>query len=214
MKGPVGDKPGRQNPPQTPRSLRGARSGDGDLACPDKMPPGIIIAVCSREPMPRCIVCNNPQMTRQASAGDFARFDCPRCGSFVLSEAAENTLERVFAEPVSVRRSLMSHTLRRMQRSDQKHLHKIISEELPTFWKDERLPTPLEQADNLILWIGDNQAAPAEWAETTVPAIAATIGIAVSREKAMMAGRLAGCSLSLTRRLCSEFRKAQATGCS
>ena len=146
------------------------------------MPPGIIIAVCSREPMPRCIVCNNPQMTRQAGAGDFARFDCPRCGSFVLSEAAENTLERVFAEPVSVRRSLMSHTLRRMQRSDQKHLHKITSEELPTFWKDERLPTPLEQADNLILWIGDNQAAPAEWAETTVPAIAATIGIAVSRE--------------------------------
>jgi hypothetical protein len=34
----------------------------------------------------------------------------------------------------------------------------------------------------LILWIGYNQAAPAEWAETTVPAIAATIGIAVSRE--------------------------------
>jgi hypothetical protein len=29
------------------------------------------------------------------------------------------------------------------------------------------------------LWIGDNQTAPDVWAETTIPAIAATVGIAV-----------------------------------
>lgn len=76
----------------------------------------------------------------------------------------------------------MSHTLRRMQRPDNSHLHIITTDELPTFWNEKRLPTPLEQADNLILWIGDNQTTPDSWAETTVPAIAATVGIAVSSE--------------------------------
>lgn len=76
----------------------------------------------------------------------------------------------------------MSHTLRRMQRPDNSHLHIITSDELPTFWKEERLPTPLEQVDNLILWIGDNQPTPDVFAEITVPAIGATVGIAVSPE--------------------------------
>jgi hypothetical protein len=76
----------------------------------------------------------------------------------------------------------MSHTLGRMQRPDQKHLHVIEADELPTFWREERLPSPLEQADNLILWIGDNQAAPSEWAFTTQSAIAGMIGIPVSTD--------------------------------
>lgn len=76
----------------------------------------------------------------------------------------------------------MSHTLRRMQRADNSHLHIITKDELPTYWREERLPTPLEQADNLILWIGDNQITPDAWAGTTVPAISAMVGIAVSPE--------------------------------
>jgi hypothetical protein len=58
----------------------------------------------------------------------------------------------------------------------------IDHDNMPTFWSNIRLPTPLEQADNLILWMGDNQAASAVWLETTVPAIAATIGLAVTPE--------------------------------
>jgi hypothetical protein len=77
----------------------------------------------------------------------------------------------------------MSHTLRGMQCPDNSHLHLITNDELPSFWREERLPTPLEQLDNLILWTGDNQAAPSVWAETTVPAIAATIGLAISPER-------------------------------
>jgi hypothetical protein len=99
----------------------------------------------------------------------------------VLTGSAEATLERLLTE-VSLRRSLMSHTLRRMQRPDQKHLHQITSDELPSYWKDERLPTPLEQADNLILWIGDNQEAPGTWVDGTQSAIAAMIGIGVSAD--------------------------------
>ncbi len=126
-----------------------------------------------------CIVCNARNARREPGLGDFARFDCPRCGSFALTGTAEALLELRLAE-VPLRRSLMSHTLRRMQRPDQKHLHIIRDEELPTFWSEGRLPSPPEQTDNLILWIGDNQVAPHASAETTQSAIAAMIGIAVS----------------------------------
>ena len=76
----------------------------------------------------------------------------------------------------------MSHTLRRMQRSDNKHLRVFSTDDLPSFWRAERLPAPLQQADNFIRWIGDNQQSPSAWTETTVGALAATIGIAVSRD--------------------------------
>ena len=104
--------------------------------------------------MSKCIVYNTPNASRQQGAGDFVRFDCLRCGSFALAGSAESVLERLLAE-MPLRRSLMSHTLRRMQRRDQKHLRIITSDDLPTFWREERLPSPLEQADNLILWIGE-----------------------------------------------------------
>jgi hypothetical protein len=129
--------------------------------------------------MANCIVCNTPNTQRQAGAGDFARIDCPRCGSFALSGSAEASLETLFAE-VPLRRSLMSHTLRRMQTPSNKHLRIISSDELPTFWNEGRLPTPIEQANNFILWVGNNQEAPHTWTETTASVIAATTGIALS----------------------------------
>ena len=69
--------------------------------------------------MPNCVVCSTPNASRQPGAGDFALFDCPRCGSCALSGTAESALERMLAE-MPLPRSLMSHTLRRMQRPDKK----------------------------------------------------------------------------------------------
>ena len=66
-----------------------------------------------------------------------------------------------------------------MQRPDNSHLHIITSDELPTYWKDERLPTVLEQADSLILWIGDHQSILYDFAEITPSALAASIGLAI-----------------------------------
>jgi hypothetical protein len=110
--------------------------------------------------MPNCIVCKTLNTTRELGP-DLATFDCPRCGSFVLGGSAEATLpDRLTEEPL--RRSLMSHTLRQMQRPDKKHLRLIRDEDLPTFWSEGRLPSPPEQADNLIFWIGDNQTIKSE----------------------------------------------------
>ena len=57
--------------------------------------------------MPNCVVCSTPNASRQPGAGDFALFDCPRCGSFALSGTAESALERMLTE-MPLRRSLMS----------------------------------------------------------------------------------------------------------
>jgi hypothetical protein len=131
--------------------------------------------------MPRCIVCNNPQSQRQPGLGDFARFDCPRCGSFALTGSAETALQGLLVE-VPQRRSLMSHTLRRMQRKGQTSFHTTTTDELPTFWKNVRLPTPPEQADNFVLWMGDNHDTPFTWIDTTASTIAAMVGMAISNE--------------------------------
>ena len=73
----------------------------------------------------------------------------------------------------------MSHALRRMQRAG-KSPPKFSSYGLESLWREDRLPTPQQQADNLILWIGGNQPTQFDFAEDRVPAIAATIGLPIS----------------------------------
>src|SRR5882757_4649575 len=79
----------------------------------------------------------------------------------------------------------MSHTIRRMQKPDDKHLRVIKDQEddLPTFWRDERLPTPQQQADNLILWIGKNQETSSKAARVDRSELAAWIGLPISLPK-------------------------------
>src|SRR5215471_6914987 len=127
----------------------------------------------------RCIVCNSLNTRRQEGLGDFARFDCERCGAFALSGTAEMLLpEKLDADPL--RRALMSHTLRRMQRPQNEHLRMIGSDDLPTFWAQARLPSPQRQADELILWIGDNQPNQLEYADTPHSPLAAYLGLPLS----------------------------------
>jgi hypothetical protein len=123
-----------------------------------------------------CIVCNSVKAGRQQGTGDFARFHCDRCGAFVLSGSAEAVLPRKLDE-APLRRALMSHTLRRMQRPDNERSRVISSDDLPTFWAQGRLPSPQRQADELILWIGDNQPNQLDYADTSPPALAAHLGL-------------------------------------
>jgi hypothetical protein len=60
-----------------------------------------------------------------------------------------------------------------MQLPDNKHLRQITDAEL-------RLPTPQQQADSLILWIGDNQETHFNPASIDRSAIAAWIGLPIS----------------------------------
>ena len=127
--------------------------------------------------MPGCIVCEiQGANSSEPKVGDWTRFNCPRCGEFVLNQSAESVLEGLLAGN-QIRRSLMSHALRKMHG---KSLRKIAASELPDFWRNERLPTPRQQANDLILWIGDNQETHFKSASTDRSAIAAWIGLPIS----------------------------------
>ena len=128
--------------------------------------------------LPSCIVCNTPNVQRQLGA-DIVKFDCERCGSFVLSGTAETALPQLLDE-VPLRRSLMSFTLRRMQQPNGAHLRLISSNDLASFWRQDRLPTPQQQADALISWTGDNQPSTFEYSETTPTALAAQVGLQIA----------------------------------
>jgi len=69
-----------------------------------------------------------------------------------------------------------------MQRHADAHLRQITSDDLPTFWRRGRLPSPQEQADDLILWIGDNQPSPETHAEIEQLALSAWLGTALSAQ--------------------------------
>ena len=105
-------------------------------------------------PQALCIVCKTPDCVREPF-GTATMYRCVRCGSFALSGSAEATVEAQL-EQVPIRRSLMSHALRRMQRPADKHRRPITSYDLPSFWTGGRLPTPQQQADMLVLCIGDH----------------------------------------------------------
>jgi hypothetical protein len=67
-----------------------------------------------------------------------------------------------------------------MQQPGDKHLRVITDDELPTFWRSERLPTPQQQADDLVLWIGENQETSSTAAIVDQSALAAWIGLPIS----------------------------------
>jgi len=61
-----------------------------------------------------------------------------------------------------------------MQRKDQ--LIQIHPTTIESYWKRGHLPTPKERADDLLLWIGDNQPAPSLFADENELALDAWIG--------------------------------------
>jgi hypothetical protein len=96
-----------------------------------------------------CPVCGLPCLTPSNSSWD--KYDCMRCGEFILTGPLQAELPGKLSGGIH-RRALMSHKLRRMGRDGQPP--KISTYTVDSFWTDEVMPTPAEQADNLILWVG------------------------------------------------------------
>jgi hypothetical protein len=102
------------------------------------------------------------------------RYDCPRCGRFIILEFLTRELPGLSPH----QRAVLSHRLRRQQRAGSAP-PSILRSDLPQV--DDPLPTPAEQADNLILWISRHQASSAESAKISVPEVSAWIGTAITR---------------------------------
>lgn len=128
------------------------------------------ISVC-----PICELNAKKRVTKQNVLSG-VEFDCVRCGRFVLGYNMPTLVKSDWL--TTHRRSVLSHLLRRQQRADGKPVE-VASFELGEWHLDDPLPSPAEQAEQLILWIGRNQRSPAEPAKISASAISAMIGVAL-----------------------------------
>lgn len=106
-----------------------------------------------------CPVCGTGDLSDYGTTGDRRRIDCKRCGEFDISGTALAILPEQLKQGVH-RNALLSHHIRRM--SERKKHPFISTDTLESVWKVDRLPSPQEQSDDLILLIGDQQLAPEE----------------------------------------------------
>jgi predicted RNA-binding Zn-ribbon protein involved in translation (DUF1610 family) len=123
-----------------------------------------------------CPVCKS-SVHLYSTGVDSERFDCPRCGEFDLTRSLIPNLQAEFDSGLH-RRALMSHNLRRMQRSKEKR-PLVTTTNVESFWLGEQLPSPQRQADDLILWVGDHQLAPEEPIRCAVPYLSAWLGTSI-----------------------------------
>lgn len=103
-----------------------------------------------------CRACGST-LNEAGHGSDSYQYDCPNCGRFVL-----NTITRsmVLSRVNNSYRfgAILSHAIRKMQRHTE--WPQISSEVVKKIEKEATLPDVIEQAENLVLWLGDNLKAP------------------------------------------------------
>jgi hypothetical protein len=99
-----------------------------------------------------CPVCQRVLSRPPQDNGDRTLFDCKHCGTFGLGGAAATLLPRNLERQKRLP-AVFSHYLRRMQITDNWPV--ITWEVAQKILKEGTLPSPREQADNLIRWLGD-----------------------------------------------------------
>jgi hypothetical protein len=105
----------------------------------------------------KCPICSSDvKESGQGGSADFHDYKCPVCGPFTITRTALHNLR---SERLTEKKSaILSHAIRRMQK--QNSWPEIDSKILDIIMENNYLPSPAEQADNLILWLGNNIDAP------------------------------------------------------
>jgi hypothetical protein len=134
---------------------------------------------CMNE-MVSCPVCKDagcqkfPMASKENRFPLSTRYECPRCGQFILPDRYGQ-----FPEFSERQRALLSYTLRRMQR-DHAPPPEVSESILPK--PEDPLPSPAEQANRLIIWIGDHQPSHEQAIEIPDAELSALIGTTANKE--------------------------------
>ena len=123
-----------------------------------------------------CPICKTPSHPYDTGS-DSSRFGCPRCGEFDIVRSLVSGLAGRLDAGIH-RRALASHNLRRTQRTNSTR-PLLTTANIESYWVDERLPPPQRQADDLILWVGDNQLSPDEFTRCSPSYLSAWLGTAL-----------------------------------
>ncbi len=115
-------------------------------------------------------------------------YDCPRCGFWVVvpyyGEQAPLSLREALGDwdrKAIHRRSRLSHILRQQQSQGQTVA--VPVGQLPQWRLDDPLPSPAEQLDRFLTWVGEHQPSPAERVVLPVPEVAAWIGATIRKDQ-------------------------------
>src|SRR5262249_28263316 len=100
-----------------------------------------------------CPVSSDTVQSKRRDGSDLMYYDCPRCGRFGLTRNAERKLPSTLLDQPD-RIALLAHVLRRMQTGSEWPL--VDSAMLDRVLATTQLPTVLEQADNLVRWLGEH----------------------------------------------------------
>jgi hypothetical protein len=120
-------------------------------------------------------------------------YNCPRCGKFLLADSLDATLEG-YLDDRTIQRSVLSHYIQRKQINNRSLV--VVDDIDLNYLKGREPPNPQEQLDNLLLWIGSNQASPA-----ATPSPALNVWLRLSAQQLHRASRVSqvsdGCSGSM-----------------
>ncbi len=133
--------------------------------------------------MIKCPVCERPASDPQ-ELGGLTGISCPRCGLIALAVAFYLLGQRLgsLSEPEGRhRRSRLSHILRRQQ--GQATYASIPIEQLDEWRLNDPLPSPMEQVDSLLLWIGDHQPSTGQYLVVPELEVAAWIGTIITADE-------------------------------
>ncbi len=125
-----------------------------------------------------CPVCTTltAEMRPVGPLAQVIEIDCPTCGAFALTDLAETTIRGKITEKGHLS-AVLGYYIRRMQGGGKNR--PIINDKLAEQFLNRDLPSAAEQADNLILWIGD-QTRPGNILlidlERDYPAVGANLG--------------------------------------
>jgi len=98
---------------------------------------------------------------REVFESSAKEYNCRNCGPYALSFEAQHMGPSLENRP-EAERALLSHSIRKMAQRSRRPL--ITRELIVQVLRDQKLPTPTEQVENLLLWLGDSLG---HWGEQT-----------------------------------------------
>ena len=120
--------------------------------------------------METCPLCNYKASIKERDHGDLLIVNCPKCGRYEIKEDVLSLSQEIIPNWKQV----LSYWIRNHQRgNDYIPIDKDLVEKIK---KEVKLPTPFEQANNLLLWLGRNAKTYSSEIQEDLDIIASVIG--------------------------------------
>ena len=123
-----------------------------------------------------CPVCANQDAeVGGTELGENRLINCPQCGRYGLTQEAIADLSH-YLKTRDNAAAILAYFIRKMPLSEPYGVPVLHTDEVRRIIKNETLPTPAAQADNLLRWIGDNVPGPGENVEANPEKLGAVVG--------------------------------------